>query len=89
MLLKSGRFLKLNDWLASEEGSVVFEAFDEKDWQASSVNGEFYSIPLGSGTPPIDYRRSMCFNRKYTDDISSFDGSFKSLMEIFRKIGRR
>ena len=88
MILKSGRYLKLNDILSSDEGKEVFELFDEKDWKAVSVDGDYYSIPLESGYI-MDYSCNICFNKKYIDDISDFDGSFAKLVELYEKAGSK
>lgn len=86
MFLESGRFMKLNDYLASEEGTALYELFDEKDWRATSVNGDFYSVPMNSGRMD-ENSKYICFNKKYIDDISDFDGSFVNLNGLYEKYG--
>ena len=77
--------LKLNDYLNSEEGSCLKNAFAEIEWERVTCEKEIYSVPKRNTIS--DYGVSLSYNSKYEDYFEAFDGTYVSLKEIYKQIG--
>ena len=84
-LLKSGRFMNLDEILTTEKGKAIYEAFPKKQWEAAKCDGQTLSIPQGRWITQNVY---VAFNRDYVSDaeINNWDGSIDGLYEIIRKV---
>lgn len=72
----------LNDFLASEAGRELYEAYTEWEWKQNTLNGKIYTIP---GRNPEIYMGEwhIYINDQYKDIVEgTYDGSYNSLSKI-------
>ena len=79
----SREFLPLNQFLKSEEGQPLRDAFANVEWEKYTINGEIYVIPVRSTKEkePLVY---LYVNDKYKDLFEEiFDGTYESLKMLY------
>ena len=72
----------LNDFLASESGHELYEAYTEWEWKQNILDGKIFTIP--SRNPDIYMGEWYIYiNDQYKDIVEEvYDGSFQSLSKI-------
>lgn len=74
--------LPLNDYLESDEGKELREAYSEAEWRRASFGEMIYTTPFRSGGEELYY----FVNNKYIKDFEAdFDGTYQSLKKILEK----
>lgn len=74
--------LPLNDYLESDEGKELREAYSEAEWRRASFGETIYTTPFRSGGEELYY----FVNNKYIKDFEAdFDGTYQSLKKILEK----
>ena len=77
--------LPLNDYLDTEEGKALKEAYWEKGWKsAEAEDGRIYAVPsLGK---KAENRVYIAVNNEYLSHFSGFQGDYNSLKRICEQI---
>lgn len=86
--VQEGTLLKLNDYLAGEEGRSVYEYYDEALWDLLREDGEnIYGIPRN---PIAVKRRVYAYNPQLAEilniDMAGFNGNMRELEPDFQSI---
>ena len=83
--------LPFNEYLETDAWKTVKDLYTEDEWKSVSVDGVVYGIPRALiGTQEchgLDIGVYATVNEKYAGYFDSFDGTYASLREIYRKIG--
>lgn len=82
--IQSGYFMNLNEYLASEEGSVLYEYYPELMWDIAKAGDTIYTVPNGlSGEEKGFY---YAFNEKYftEEELMDFHGSLEEVEALIQ-----
>lgn len=72
--------IPLNDYLLTEDGCVLYEAYAEVEWDRTGVNGKYYTVPLRLANLNEVY---LYVNNQYKDSFdSTFDGTYESIRKL-------
>lgn len=79
-------FYSLNEYLHSEQGYTLYEAFAPIEWMACNVDGNVYTIPWMIGKDKYNRGTYLLINEKYDEYFQDFDGTYVSLHTIYNRI---
>lgn len=79
--------LPLDEWLNSDEGNALKTAYGEAEWKRMSSEGNTLAVPNWSLPDYYNVALYIAVNERYADYLSSFDGTYASLKEIYDRIG--
>lgn len=75
-------FLPIGEYLKSEEGKALYEAFAEVEWEQVAYGREVYTIPRRL-SQKMDGTVCLYVNNQFKDSFDAvFDGTYKSLQRL-------
>lgn len=80
-------FLCLNEYLQSEDGRKLREAFSDAEWRSASINGEIFVLPGVSGTQDLARGVYLSVRTEYESLFRECDGTYNSLKSICETVG--
>lgn len=80
-------FLELTEFMKTEEGKALYDAFAPLDWERVKISGKIYSLPS-----VVPYMRNnsgvyISVNDRYSEYFRDYDGTYQSLRRIYEEIG--
>ncbi|MCR5531697.1 MAG: hypothetical protein K6F26_07600 [Lachnospiraceae bacterium] len=76
--------LPIEDYLKTEEGRLLRDAYSETEWHRIMKGTEIYTVPRRP--MPCGLGVYLSYNRKYEDYFASFDGTYDSIKRIYDTI---
>lgn len=78
-LIRSGALLPLDEYLQSDKGQKLYQAFYDKVWETVAIDGTICAIPNQLGRDGTTF---AAFNKKYFEEDITFDGSMQELADM-------
>ena len=73
----------MNDFLESEVGRELYEAFTEIEWKQAEHDGKIYTIPKRNGGLFYSGERYLYVNDLYREEFEkTYDGTYQSLQKL-------
>ncbi len=77
---EESEMIPLNDYLLTEEGRALYEAYAEVEWDRTEVHGKYYTVPERL---PFLNEVYLYVNNQYKDVFdSTFDGTYESIRNL-------
>lgn len=76
------KLLPLKEYLHSEEGQSLLNAYTEAEWRKVSIDGEYYTVPVRLDGSEIPGSYLYVKTSEYEDFKEKFDGSYQSLRDF-------
>ena len=83
-IIRKGYFEELNDYLFSEKGEQLYNAFDKALWKGVETDGKIYTIP---NSTLVDGLLGVAFNKEFIPEelAKSFTGDFGDLLRFINE----
>lgn len=78
-------FLPLEEYLETEEGEALRNAFADVEWGGVTNGGKTFTIPRRWKIPTHEVH--LAYDNDYAEYFTLFDGTYASLKNIYEKIG--
>ena len=79
-------FYPLNEFLQTENGSQLYDAYAKLEWKRTEVDGKIYIIPNRPRSERKDSGVYLYVNTQYESYFDSFDGTYDSLRKVYDEV---